>query len=107
MTRVALLDHLVARVRALAVTDGIFLHRPELRRRWDLSVFLDVPFTISYARMAARDGSDPDPDAPTNRRYLDGQRRYLRESRPDAHATIVVDHTDLDAPVLVADRTAG
>ena len=53
--------------------DGIFLHRPELRPYWDVSIFLDVPFTESYRRMAQRDGSDPDPFALSNRRYLAGQ----------------------------------
>ena len=54
---------------AVLVVDGIFLHRPELRDLWDWSVWLDVPFEVSYARMALRDGSDSDPDAASNARY--------------------------------------
>jgi uridine kinase len=59
-------------VRSVLLIDGIFLHRDELISCWDLSVFLDVSFVISYMRMAARDGSNPDPDAPEHHRYLEG-----------------------------------
>ena len=54
---------------AVLIVDGIFLHRPELRDLWDWSVWLDVPYEVAYARMALRDGCDPDPDAPSNARY--------------------------------------
>ncbi len=42
------------------VIDGIFLHRDELVEAWDYSIFLDVPFEVSVARMAVRDGSAAD-----------------------------------------------
>lgn len=83
------------------VLDGIFLHRPELRPYWDVSVFLDMPFTESYRRMALRDGSDPDPHAPSNRRYRDGQQLYFAECWPQKSADILVDYADLDAPRIV------
>jgi uridine kinase len=86
---------------AVVVVDGLFLHRPELRSFWDLSVFLEVPFEVSVRRMATRDGSDPDPDADSNRRYVDGQRLYLASFDPRRHATVVVDNTDLAAPRLL------
>jgi uridine kinase len=73
------------------VLDGIFLHRPELRGWWDLSVFLDVPFDVSVARCAHRDGTDPDPNAPSNHRYVAGQRLYLERCRPQELATFVID----------------
>ena len=86
---------------AILVVDGIFLHRDELTGWWDTSIFLNVPFAVSYARMAERDGSDPDPHAVGNRRYLEGQQIYLGQCNPLARATIVVDNSDLDAPKLV------
>lgn len=89
---------------AIVVVDGIFLHRPELVDAWDLSLFLDVPFEVSVARCAARDGTDPDPSALSNRRYVEGQRRYLTACDPLACATLVIDNTDLVAPRVVADR---
>jgi uridine kinase len=86
---------------AVLILDGIFLHRPELAGLWDLSVFLDVDFDVSIPRGALRDGSDPDPTAPANRRYVDGQRLYLDEADPKAHATFVIDNSDLAAPRII------
>ena len=85
---------------AVLVLDGIFLHRPELRGYWDLSVFLDVDFAVSVARMAVRDGAPADPDHPANARYVDGQRLYLAECAPREAADVVVDNNDLDHPVV-------
>jgi uridine kinase len=86
---------------AIAVVDGVFLHRDELAGTWDLSVFLDVPFEVTARRMAARDGSHPDPGHPSMRRYVGGQRIYFATCRPRERATVVVDNTDLDAPRIV------
>ncbi len=87
---------------AVLVIDGIFLHRPELRDLWDWSVWLDVPPRVSFARMALRDGGDPDPDAPANARYRRGQELYLRDADPRAAASAVVDNSDLASPVRPA-----
>ena len=88
----------LAPLGSVLVLDGLFLHRPELRDVWDLTVFLEVPFAVTFARMAARDGCDPDPAAPANRRYVDGQRRYLAAERPGERADVVLDHTDPARP---------
>lgn len=61
--------------------------------RWDWSVFLDVPFTETARRMALRDGSHPDPEHPTNRRYVEGQRIYLASCGPLERATVVMANT--------------
>lgn len=109
--RMALFDHVadapvdvperVAAAGAIVIVDGIFLHRPELAGCWDISVFLDVAFAVSASRMATRDGSDPDPAASANRRYVEGQRLYLAACDPRSHATIVVDNNDVAAPRIV------
>ena len=91
----------VAGRSGILLVDGIFLHRPELRTYWDVSIFLDVPFEQSYRRMASRDGSDPSPFAMANRRYLGGQGIYLAESDPKACAGILVDYADLENPRIV------
>jgi uridine kinase len=90
----------------IALVDGIFLHRPELRDDWDVSIFLAVPFRVSVGRCAARDGSDPDPAAASNRRYVEAQRRYLATMVPEERATLVIDNTDLAAPRIVNDRSS-
>lgn len=83
---------------AVLIVDGIFLHRPELRGLWNWSAWLDVPFDVAYARMAQRDGSDPDPLAAANARYYEGQQLYIREVRPATAASVIVDNTDLAHP---------
>jgi uridine kinase len=84
---------------AILVLDGIFTHRDELVRYWDYSVWLEVPFDVSIPRGAARGYGDPDPAAPSNRRYIEGQRLYLATCAPRSRATAVVDNTDLARPV--------
>jgi uridine kinase len=85
------------------IVDGIFLHRPELRSYWDLSVFLKVDFQISLPRGAQRgpELDSADPDAPLNQRYVGGQQRYLRECTPEQHADIVIDYNDLREPKVL------
>lgn len=83
---------------AVLVVDGIFLHRVELRDLWDWSVWLDVPAAVAARRLADRDGSDPDPDAPSQARYRQGQQIYLDQARPEAAASVIVDNSDLAHP---------
>ena len=89
---------------AVLIVDGIFLHRPELRDLWNWSVWLDVPYEVAYARLALRDGSDPDPEAPSNARYRLGQELYLAEADPRAAASAIVDNSDLAHPHRVSWR---
>lgn len=86
---------------AVLIVDGIFLHRPELRGLWHWSVWLDAPYTTTFARMAVRDGADPDPSAPGNTRYREGQELYLREAGPRRAASAIVDNSDHAHPVRV------
>ena len=102
-------DHLMAQefqeaaTSAVLIIDGIFLHRPELREHWDLSIFLQVDFAVSRARNAARDGTPDalDPDTPSSRRYAGGQQRYLAECLPAQQADIVIDYNDLGVPKVL------
>lgn len=86
---------------AVLIVDGVFLHRPHLRGLWHWSVWLEVPFAIAYARMALRDGCSPDPDAPSNARYRQGQELYLREARPREAASAIVENSDPEHPVRI------
>ena len=90
-----------AKPPAILVFDGIFLQQDALKEEWDLTVFLEVPFATSYLRMAAREGTDPDPQALANRRYYDGQMLYFEECRPQERADILIDYSNLERPVLL------
>lgn len=83
---------------AVLVVDGIFLHRPELRKLWNWSVLLDVPVDVAFQRLALRDGSDPSPSSASNERYREGQELYLKDANPRAEASAIVDNTDLAHP---------
>lgn len=83
------------------IVDGIFLHRDELCASWDLSAFLDVPFPETARRMALRDGTHHDPEHPSMRRYVQAQRHYFQEYRPQQRATILIDNSDFDAPTVL------
>ncbi len=91
----------------LLLLDGVFLHRDELAGVWDASVWLEVPFDVTYARMAVRDGCPPDPLDAANDRYRHGQLLYLAACAPAARAGLVVDNTDVDAPRVVSRRRPG
>jgi uridine kinase len=82
---------------AVVIVDGLFLHRDELVRRWDLSVFLDVPPAVSASRLAARDGLPPE----RVRRYLAAQRLYRAACDPTGRASVLLDNTDPARPRIV------
>ena len=98
--------------RAVLVVDGLFLHRPELRAHWDVSVMLLADRRCDAAWLDFLERSLP--DDPTLRaaeldrrldrarwpRYRHGWRRYA-ESPGAALATFHVDNDDLAAPVIV------
>ncbi len=91
----------LAPLGSILVLDGIFLHRESLRRYWNFSVLLEVGFEISIPRGAQRGAGSPDPRAPSNRRYVQGQEIYLEECNPREHATLVVNNEDLEEPRIV------
>lgn len=112
--RTAIFDHIAdspvpvveqsALPESVLLVDGIFLHRPELRDAWDISLFLYIDFEQSISRIARRnpDLYSPYPNAASNLRYTGGQKRYLLECDPMAQATIAIDNTDLGNPKLLA-----
>ena len=87
---------------AALLVDGIFLHRPELRSYWDLSIFLKVNFRVSLPRGAQRSPALDATNAasPSNQRYVGGQKRYLSECNPEQRADIVIGYNDLREPKI-------
>jgi uridine kinase len=76
------------------VLDGPFLLRPEIRTAYHVGVYLDVPLVLVYERLAATQGRDADPDAPSNARYVGGWRHYEQKVQPQYAADVVVGLTD-------------
>ena len=69
---------------AVLVIDGLFMHTPPLRTRWDLSILLDVAPDVAAERLRLRDG-----EAPTAR-YRGGQELYFAACDPQSRATLVL-----------------
>ena len=97
----------VAPPRAILLFDGIFLHRPELLAYWDYSIFLEVRFAISIPRGAQRGEGSPDPEAPSNHRYIQGQQLYVETACPQRHAAVVINNEDLDRPFIIRPAEVG
>jgi uridine kinase len=91
---------------AILILDGLFLHRDELVDLRDVSVFLEVPFAVSVARMAIRDGTHPDPGHPSLARYVEGQRRYFAACSPWQRADLVIDNADWAHPSVLSSPRA-
>lgn len=89
------------------VVDGVFLQRPALRDRWDLTIYLHVTAETILARALVRDAARfDDADTLTARyraRYLPGQELYRRLDDPIGRAHVVVDMTRPEAPAVLRD----
>ena len=82
---------------AVLLLDGVFLLRPELTDRWDLSIFVSAAFerTLDRARIRdlARLGSTAEVERRFRTRYIPAQKLYFAAARPADHADIIV-HND-------------
>jgi uridine kinase len=82
---------------AVLLLDGVFLLRPELIDRWDLSIFVSAPFEQILDRARIRDlallGSTAEVERRFRTRYIPAQKLYFAAARPADHADIIV-HND-------------
>ncbi len=90
---------------AVLLFDGVFLLRPELIARWDLSIFVSVPFERTLARAQARGSalagltaSATTIERAWRERYIPSQRLYFAQARPADHADIIVDNDEIQRP---------
>ena len=58
---------------------------------------------MAYARIDSltRDGTNPDPDHPSMRRYVEAQRIYYATCNPHQQADILIDNQDATAPRIL------
>jgi uridine kinase len=96
----------IAPADAVLVFDGVFLLRPELIDRWDLSIFVSAPFEKTLDRARARDQTGSKPAAEVERRYrsryIPSQQFYFDTARPADHADIVVHNAEPQQPAWEA-----
>lgn len=100
---------------AILIFDGLFLHRPEFRDQWDLSVMLHADRRCDAAWLSFLETDLP--AEPTERaaeldqrlerarwpRYRQGWARYL-VAIASVLPTVEIDNEDLAAPVILARR---
>ena len=87
---------------AVLLVDGVWLHKPELRDAFDLTIWLEVDREVALTRAVARDGMAERYAA----RYYPGETRYLVEVGPARLADLVVDNTDPAHPRLLIDSSS-
>lgn len=87
---------------AVLLFDGVFLLRPELIDRWDLSIFVSATFENTLARAQTRDQTPSKPPTEIERRYraryIPSQQHYFDTSRPTTHADLIVHNNDPQNP---------
>lgn len=90
---------------AVLLFDGVFLLRPELIDRWDLRIFVSVPFEQTVDRARDRGTGPAGPTADTaaierswRDRYIPAQQLYFATARPTDHADIIVYNDQLHRP---------
>ena len=93
---------------SILLFDGVFLLRPELKDLWDLSMFVQIDFSVSLQRALDRDlqlfGSKEEIIRRYEKRYMPGQRIYLRQAKPQRVADIVIDNNDPNNPEIISTR---
>jgi len=95
----------VARSDAILLFDGVFLHRPELKDYWDLSVFVQVDFEIAVRRAQDRDRhlfeTAEEIRAMYLQRYIPGQQLYLDAETPASQANVLWINNEIANPDLI------
>jgi uridine kinase len=89
---------------AVLLVDGIWLHKPDLRACFELTIWLEADRQVALARAIERDRAwTEDPEARYAVRYYPAESRYIDEIGPAARAGLVVDTTDPAHPRLLID----
>ncbi|NAZ84087.1 uridine kinase [Kineococcus sp. R8] len=100
-TRVELLDDTVL------VVDSVFAFRPEIDELWDYRIWLEVGAEDALRRGIARDTDREgaaEAEALHRNRYHVAEAHYLSVADAPGRADVLVENTDLDAPVLLVRR---
>lgn len=93
---------------SVLITDGAYLFKPHYIPHWDLKVFLKIPFELAEQRGIDRDsnrlGGVDDAKKKYQSRYHAASRLYINECNPENVADVVIDNSDYENPVLIANR---
>ncbi len=91
---------------AILLFDGVFLMRPELNEHWDLRIFVHIDFDVSLRRALSRDlelfGSKETIVERYEKRYVPGQKIYLKQAKPKRIADMVIDNNNPQNPNMTS-----
>ncbi len=89
---------------AVVLFAATFIQRDRLRDLWDEVIYLDVHEEVATARGVARDrdllGGPAAARAAYEARYMAACKLYVNEQDPSGRASILIDNTDPDAPLI-------
>jgi uridine kinase len=95
---------------ACVIVDGVFLLRGDLAPAWSASVFVFARPDVVLRRARERDadalGGVTEVERRYVSRYLPGQALYFARERPHERATVCLDNSDPEAPVVSREAVA-
>ena len=98
-----------ANQNSILLFEGVFLHRPQLKKHWDFSVFVQADFDISLKRAKKRDlnlfKTAEKVHEKFTERFIPGQKIYLSAESPEKSADVIWDNNDIDNPTLTTNKT--
>ena len=98
-----------ANQNSILLFEGVFLHRPQLKKHWDFSVFVQADFDISLKRAKKRDlnlfKTAEKVHEKFTERFIPGQKIYLSAESPEKNANVIWDNNDIDNPTLTTNKT--
>lgn len=94
----------LAAADAILIVDGTFLQRPELRRGWDLTIFVETSELLSEQRGLSRDVGRLGSAEATQKLYADRYRPafdlYEHLCAPASISDVILNNDDVDCPCL-------
>lgn len=89
---------------SILIFEGVLLFCNELNHRWDYKIFIDASFETIINRAMTRDnerlGGNDKLLNKYHKRYIPGQKAYLKKYKPHKHANIVVNNNNYHKPYI-------
>lgn len=93
-----------AKKDSILIFEGVLLFCNELNHRWDYKIFIDASFETIINRAMTRDnerlGGNDKLLNKYHKRYIPGQKAYLKKYKPHKHANIVVNNNNYHKPYI-------
>lgn len=93
---------------SILIFDGVLLFCDQLAPHFDYRIFIDARFDTIIKRALERDSQRLGGEAATldkyRKRYIPGQKEYLKRHAPHKHANLVIDNNDYRQPRITSRR---